>query len=54
MEWKMEWNSECTKLQLTRVTGTTQSRLKRKGLASQDYSIVMEFSSWTKMAEICA
>ena len=27
MEWKMEWNSEPTELQLTRVTGTTQSRL---------------------------
>ena len=27
MEWKMEWNSEHIKLQLTRVTGATQSRL---------------------------
>ena len=31
MEWKMEWNSEHTQLQLTleltRVSGTTQSRL---------------------------
>ena len=27
MEWKMEWNSEHTQLQLTRVTGTAQSRL---------------------------
>ena len=27
MEWKMEWNSEPTELQLTRVTGTAQSRL---------------------------
>ena len=26
MEWKMEWNNERTKLQLTRVTGTAQSR----------------------------
>ena len=26
MEWKMEWNNEHTKLQLTRVTGTAQSR----------------------------
>ena len=24
----MEWNSECTKLQLSHVTGTAQSRLK--------------------------
>ena len=27
MEWKMEWNSEHTQLQLTGVTGTAQSRL---------------------------
>ena len=27
MEWKMEWNSEHTQLQLTRVTGAAQSRL---------------------------
>ena len=27
MEWKMEWNSEHAQLQLTRVTGTVQSRL---------------------------
>ena len=27
MEWKMEWNGEHTQLQLTRVTGTAQSRL---------------------------
>ena len=27
MEWKMEWNSERTQLQVTRVTGTAQSRL---------------------------
>ena len=27
MEWKMEWNGECTQLQLTRVTDTAQSRL---------------------------
>ena len=27
MEWKMEWNSEHTQLQLTCVTGTAQSRL---------------------------
>ena len=26
MEWKMEWNNDCTQLQLTRVTGTAQSR----------------------------
>ena len=28
MEWKMESNSEHTKLQLSRVTGTVQSSLK--------------------------
>ena len=28
MEWKMELNSEHTKLQLSRVTGTVQSSLK--------------------------
>ena len=27
MEWKMEWNSERTQLQVTRVTGAAQSRL---------------------------
>ena len=27
MEWKMEWNSECTQLRVTCVTGTAQSRL---------------------------
>ena len=27
MEWKKEWNSEHTQLQLTRVTGAAQSRL---------------------------
>ena len=27
MEWKMEWNSEHTQLQVTRVTGTAQARL---------------------------
>ena len=27
MEWKMEWNSEHTQLQLTCETGTAQSRL---------------------------
>ena len=27
MEWKMEWNSERTQLQVTRVTVTAQSRL---------------------------
>ena len=27
MEWKMEWNSEHTQLQLTRVTGAAKSRL---------------------------
>ena len=26
MEWKMEWSNERTRLQLTRVTGTAQSR----------------------------
>ena len=26
MKWKMEWNNEHTKLQLTHVTGTAQSR----------------------------
>ena len=26
MEWKMEWNSEHTQLQLTRVTGAAQPR----------------------------
>ena len=26
MEWKMDWNSECTQLQVTRVTGAAQSR----------------------------
>ena len=28
MEWKMEWNSECTQLQLTHVTGAAQSRFR--------------------------
>ena len=27
MEWKMEWNSEHTQLQLTHVTGAAKSRL---------------------------
>ena len=27
MEWKMEWNSEHMKLQLTRVTGADHSKL---------------------------
>ena len=27
MEWKMEWNSEHTQLQVTHVTDTAQSRL---------------------------
>ena len=27
MEWKMEWNSERTQLQVTRVTGAAKSRL---------------------------
>ena len=27
VEWKIEWNGECTKLLLTGVTGTVQSRL---------------------------
>ena len=27
MEWKMEWNSECTQLQVTCVTVAAQSRL---------------------------
>ena len=28
MEWKMEWNSEHAQLQLTRVAGTAQCKLK--------------------------
>ena len=27
IEWKMEWNSEHTQLQLARVSGAAQSRL---------------------------
>ena len=27
VEWKMEWNSGCTQLQRTHITGTAQSRL---------------------------
>ena len=48
MEWKMELNSEHTKLQLSRVTGTAQSRLKYIMLLSHHRGFMSKYITLPK------
>ena len=56
MEWKMEWNNERKKLQLTRVTGTVQSRsnylVVSLGLLCHRRSFMSKFGTARRHASI--
>ena len=59
LDWKMEWNSERTQLQLTRVTGASQLRLNYNvpsvspGLLSHRRSFMSKYGIAHHHASIC-